>query len=119
VDVDVSDPAYPACARKFPRLPVAGQQEWTCTTTAPTGGDVRNTATATGVPDTEQPGKPVRDSASTTVRVVTPPVSPGQEPKPAPLPNTGYDPVPAGLTALSLLGCGVLLLLAVRRSRRS
>ncbi|MFG1640386.1 hypothetical protein ACGFMK_08860 [Amycolatopsis sp. NPDC049252] len=118
-DVDVTDPAYPVCARKFPRLPVASHQEWTCTTTAPTSGDVRNTATATGTPDTEQPGKPVQDSASTTVHVVTPPVSPGQEPKPAPLPQTGYDPVPAGWVALSLLGCGVLLLLAVRRTRRS
>ncbi len=119
VDVDVTDPAYPACARKFPRLPVAGQQEWTCTTIAPASGAVSNTATATGTPDTEQPGKPVRDSASTAVRVVTTPVPPGQDPDPTPLPNTGYDPVPAGLTALSLLGCGVLLLLGVRRSRRS
>ncbi|WP_370948000.1 hypothetical protein AB5J62_10500 [Amycolatopsis sp. cg5] len=116
----VTDPAYPQCDRAFDRLPAGSHQEWTCTATAPQSGDLTNTATVTGTPDTAQPADPVTDSATAVVKVntpstpdVTPPPSP-----PKPLATTGFDPLPPSLLALALLSAGVLLVLHPTRRRR-
>ncbi|MFE0020109.1 hypothetical protein [Amycolatopsis sp. NPDC059021] len=124
VALELTDPAFPACDRSFARLAVGEHQEWTCTATAPQSGELTNFATVTGKPDTEQPGDPVKDTDSVTIKVITPPpttnptVPPGPGtpvtppgPNPPPLPNTGYDPWPTAFTGMGLLAGGVLLLL--------
>ncbi|SDY09430.1 conserved repeat domain-containing protein [Amycolatopsis xylanica] len=115
--VKAADPAYPQCDRAFDRLPAGEHQEWTCTATAPHSGDLTNTATATGTPDTAQPATPVTDTATAIVKVNTP-STPDVTPPPShpkPLANTGFDPVPPSLVALGLLLAGTLLVLRPRR----
>ncbi|WHT19325.1 hypothetical protein N8J89_40635 [Crossiella sp. CA-258035] len=114
VNVTVADPTLPGCDRRIERLPVNGSQTWTCTTAAPSGGTLVNTATATGQPDTAQPGGPVSDTDSASVRV---PGGPGPTPPRPPLAETG---APTGVflwAGLALLALGVVLVAGVRRQR--
>ncbi|MFD8495576.1 CARDB domain-containing protein [Amycolatopsis sp. NPDC059657] len=117
--VEATDPTNPQCDRKFDTLAAGDHREWTCTALAPQSGDLTNTATATGTPDTAQPSTPVTDSATAIVKVNTP-GTPDVTPSPAPKPlaNTGFDPLPPSLVALGLLSVGVLLVLRPKRRQR-
>ncbi|WP_020668281.1 DUF7507 domain-containing protein [Amycolatopsis nigrescens] len=138
--VQVADPTLPVCDRSFDRLPVGEHRTWTCTTTAPGSGELVNTATGTGTPDTEQPGTPVTDSATAKVLVTPPepggpnppPGQPGPDgpnpppgqpapgpgrPKPA-LAKTGADPLFPAALGLALLAAGAALVLISRRRSR-
>jgi uncharacterized repeat protein (TIGR01451 family) len=110
--VTVDDPTLPACARTLGVLPAGESRTWTCTVVASRLGKLTNTATATGTPDTEQPGNPVKDTDSAVVDVSTqPPVGPAKT-----LPNTGVDPWLPGGVGVGLLLAGVGLVLLGRRS---
>jgi uncharacterized repeat protein (TIGR01451 family) len=117
--VEVLDNTAMACDRAFERLTPGAHQEWTCTAKAPQSGQIENIATATGTPDTEQPGPPVRDTDRAVVKVAAPPTPTTPDTPTTPsLPNTGYNPWAPGVTGLALLSAGVLLLLTTRHLRR-
>ncbi|WP_236808345.1 DUF7507 domain-containing protein [Amycolatopsis albispora] len=127
--VVVTDRTLPDCARTFERLDPGASREWTCTTTAPSSGDLVNVATGTGTPDTEQPGKPVTDTGTAKVTVdgdtdsgggdhdtgTTTPVPPGPKP---PLAKTGAQVWTPLFIGIGLLLAGAGLLIAGRRTDR-
>jgi uncharacterized repeat protein (TIGR01451 family) len=125
IGIVVTDPGLPACERVLDRLPAGGRQDWTCVTTAPSRGQVTNTASAAGTPDVEDSASPLATQATAWIQVlaalppdVLVPSEPGRIPDRPRLAATAVRVDPASGLGLGLLVAGGVLLFLSRRRRR-
>ncbi|AXB46391.1 hypothetical protein A4R43_31295 [Amycolatopsis albispora] len=122
--VAVTDPTLAACDRSFEALDPGEARTWTCTTPAPSSGELSNTANAKASPDTNGKAAELTDSDTAVVQVGggaanqsggsgTPKQTAAKS-----LASTGVDALPTVAGGLVLLLAGAALVLVSRRGQK-